>query len=59
MSCPVEICKERVYKRHVATGKDEKTALRRVDENDGPNAVLVENYMDDVDLIINGNVPLK
>ena len=37
----VEVCKERVRKRFVETGRDEQTARFRVTYNDGPNAELV------------------
>lgn len=37
----IEICKERVRRRFLATGRDEETARFRVDYNDGPNGELV------------------
>ena len=41
LNCDVEICKQRVRKRFLATGRDESTAHFRVEHNDGPNARLV------------------
>ena len=37
----IDLCKERVYQRLIATGCDAPTARQRVAYNDGPNADLV------------------
>ena len=37
----LDTCKQRVYRRHLATGKDAATARMRVESNDGPNAESV------------------
>lgn len=41
LDVPLDTCKERVFQRHIVTGKDEATARIRVETNDGFNAELV------------------
>lgn len=41
LDVPVEVCKQRVFERHMATGRSEKEASTRVNNNDGPNAEIV------------------
>eukprot|EP00904_Undaria_pinnatifida_P002540 jgi/Undpi1/12287/HiC_scaffold_5.g01963.m1 len=52
--CPSEVCGERVRKRHVNTGIEEGEARLRVERNDLPNAVLVEERCPwhEVDVVI-------
>lgn len=37
----IDVCKSRVLRRHIATGKDPEIAQQRVEDNDGPNAKLI------------------
>lgn len=38
---PIDVCRERVYERHISVGQTPKAAQKRVDHNDGPNAEFV------------------
>ncbi|CAM9918800.1 unnamed protein product [Discosporangium mesarthrocarpum] len=54
VDCPLEVCGERVVKRHMGTGLSEEEARLRVNTNDLPNARLVTELMpwDSVDHVI-------
>lgn len=43
LEVPLETSNRRVYERHLKTGKSKATARRRVETNDGPNALLVNS----------------
>ncbi|GMH37507.1 hypothetical protein BSKO_05380 [Bryopsis sp. KO-2023] len=58
-SCPLEVAAERVYRRHLETGKPEKEARERIQGNDGPNAELVDKTRCFADIVIDMDLPLK
>lgn len=57
-SCPLEVTKKRVLDRHISTGKSEDVARDRVQNNDGPNAELVNTTAKQADIIVDMCTPL-
>ena len=46
LDCPLDVCAERVYNRHLGTGLDAQTARARVRENDTPNGQFILDQLD-------------
>eukprot|EP00899_Mesostigma_viride_P021699 jgi/Mesvir1/29530/Mv14933-RA.1 len=52
IECDIDVAMDRVWKRHVKTGKPEDVATKRISGNDRPNAVEIATTMPNADLVV-------